>query len=81
VTPTNPALNAAAMTTADVERLARNLIVERGFPCTLLSVTAAATGWNVLVRAGTGTLVRFAVSSQRPIAVRETIQETLEAAL
>jgi hypothetical protein len=25
--------------------------------------------------------VRFAVSSQRPIAVRETIQETLETAL
>jgi hypothetical protein len=81
VTPTNPVLNAAAMTTADVEQLARNLIVERGLPCTLLSVTAAATGWNVMVRAGTGTLVRFAVSSQRPIAVRETIQETLEAAL
>jgi hypothetical protein len=69
------------MATADVERLVRNLIVERGFPCTLLSVTAAATGWNVMVRAGTGALVRFAVSSQRPIAVRETIQEMLEAAL
>jgi hypothetical protein len=69
------------MTTADVERLARNLIVERGFPCTLLSVTTAATGWNVMVRAGTGTLVRFAVSSQRPVAVRQTIQETLEATL
>lgn len=69
------------MTTADVERLARGLIVERGFPCTLLSVTAATTGWNIMVRAGTGALVRFAVSSQRPIAVRETIQETLETAL
>jgi hypothetical protein len=69
------------MTAADVERLVRNLIVERGFPCTLLSVTAAATGWNVMVRAGTGALVRFAVSSQRPIAVRQSIQETLEATL
>jgi hypothetical protein len=69
------------MTAADVERLVRNLIVERGFSCTLLSVTAAATGWNVMVRAGTGALVRFAVSSQRPIAVRESIQESLEATL
>jgi hypothetical protein len=69
------------MTAADVERLVRNLIVERGFPCTLLSVTTAVTGWNVMVRAGTGALVRFVVSSQRPIAVRESIQETLEATL
>ena len=69
------------MTTADVERLARNVIVERGFPCTFLSVTAAAIGWNVMVRTGTGAIVRFVVPSQRPIAVRETIQETLEGAL
>jgi hypothetical protein len=69
------------MTAADVERLARSLIVERGFPCTFLSVTAAAIGWNVMVRTGTGAIVRFVVPSQRPIAVREAIQEALEAKL
>jgi hypothetical protein len=73
------------MTAADVERVARSLIVERGLACTLLSVTATATGWNIMVRAGagagTGAIVRFAVSSQRPIAVREAIQEALEAEL
>jgi hypothetical protein len=79
--PTDPVLNRAAITTADVERLARSVIVDRGFPCTLLSVSAAATGWNVMVRSGTGALVRFAVSSRRPVAVRQTIQEILEAEL
>jgi hypothetical protein len=69
------------MTAGDVERVARSIIVERGFPCTLLSVTAVATGWTVLVRAGTGAFVRFAVNSQRPTAVREAIQDTLDAQL
>jgi hypothetical protein len=69
------------MTAADVERVTRSLIVERGFPCTLLSVSPAAIGWNVMVRAGTGAIVRFVVSSQRPIAVREAIEEALEAEL
>jgi hypothetical protein len=69
------------MTTADVERVARSVIVERGFPCTLLSVTAAAVGWNVMVRVGTGPLLRFAVSTERPVAVREAIQAALEAVL
>jgi hypothetical protein len=69
------------MTAADVERVARSLIVERGLACTLLSVTATVSGWNIMVRAGTGAVVRFAVSSQRPIAVREAIQEALEAEL
>ncbi len=67
------------MTTADVERMVRSVIVERGLPCSLLSVTGAPTGWNVMVRAGTGGMVRFAVSSQRPIAARATIQDMLEA--
>jgi hypothetical protein len=69
------------MTRADVERLIKNVIVERGFGCTLLSVSDAATGWNVLVRAGTGGLVRFAVPTQRATAAREVIEESLEAEL
>jgi hypothetical protein len=69
------------MTTADVERVVRSLIVERGLPCTFLSLTATATGWTVGVRAETGADVRFAVSNQRPSAVRQAILEALEAKL
>ena len=69
------------MTTADVERMVRSVIVERGLPCSLLSVTGAPKGWNVMVRAGAGGMVRFAVSSQRPIAARATFQDMLEAEL
>ena len=70
-----------AITKDDVERLVRNVIVERGFGCTLLSVSKAPTGWNVMVRAGTGALVRFTLSTQRAVAARVAIQEILEAEL
>ena len=73
--------NGAALTKDDVERLIRNVIVEHGFGCTLLSVSGAATGWKVMVRAGTGGLVRFALSTQRAIAARVAIEEILEAEL
>jgi hypothetical protein len=69
------------MTKDEVEILVRNVIVDRGFSCTLLSVSRASTGWNVMVRAGTGGLVRFALSTQRAIAARVAIEEVLEAAL
>ena len=69
------------MTKHDVERLVRNVIVERGFGCTLLSVCGASAGWNVMVRAGTGGLVRFALSTHRAIAARVAIEEILEAEL
>lgn len=71
----------ATLTTADVERLVRSVIVDRGLPCSLLSVTGAPVGWNVMVRAGTGAMIRFAVPSQRPIATRAAIQDLLEAEL
>lgn len=71
----------ATLTTADVERLVRSVIVDRGLPCSLLSVTGAPVGWNVMVRAGTGSMIRFAVPSQRPIAARAAIQDRLEAEL
>jgi hypothetical protein len=71
----------AAITKDDVERLIRNVIVERGFGGTLLSVSSASTGWNVMVRAGTGALVRFTLSTQRAVAARVAIEEILEAEL
>ena len=69
------------MTKDEVERLVRNVIAERGWGCTLLSVSGASTGWNVMIRAGTGGLVRFALSTQRAIVARGAIEEILEAEL
>ena len=67
--------------TDDVERLIRNVIVERGFGCTLLTVSGASTGWNVTVRTGTGNLVRFVLPTHRAVAARVAIEEILEAKL
>ena len=67
--------------TDDVERLIRNVIVERGFGCTLLAVSGASTGWNVTVRTGTGHLVRFVLPTHRAFAARVAIEEILEAKL
>ncbi|MEO8256736.1 MAG: hypothetical protein ABI868_05245 [Acidobacteriota bacterium] len=71
----------APITKDDVERMIRNVIVERGFGCTLLAVSEASTGWDVTVRAGTGALLRFSLSSRRAIAARAAIEEALEAGL
>jgi hypothetical protein len=71
----------AGLSKDDVERLIRNVIVERGFGCTLLSVSSASNGWNVVVRAGTGSLVRFVLSTHRAVAARIAIEEILEAEL
>jgi hypothetical protein len=80
--PASPgSTSSATLTTAGVERLVRSVIVDRGLPCALLSVTGAPVGWNVMVRAGTWAMIRFAVSSQRPIAARAAIQDLLEAEL
>jgi hypothetical protein len=72
---------AAAMTKADLERLVKNVIVERGFGCALLSVSGASIGWNVMVRTETGGLIRFTLSTQRAVAARVAIEEILEAEL
>jgi hypothetical protein len=69
------------MTKDDVERLIRNVIVERGFGCTLLAVSGASTGWNVVVRSGTGAIVRFALPTHRAVAARVAIEEILEVEL
>jgi len=70
--------NPEAMTTADLERLVRTVIVERGFGCALLSVTASPSGWSVAVRASTGNIVRFTVPTRRAVAARQAIQEALD---
>lgn len=67
------------MNTAEVETLVHDVIVHNGLPFTVVSVIEAPRGWTVQVLGGTGRTVNFAVSSDRPIAMRIAIQERLEA--
>ena len=65
----------------EVEHLVRTVIIERGLPFALLSVDGSPAGWNIVVRASTNALVRFRLVGERPVAVRQSIQEALEAEL
>ena len=65
----------------EVEALVRSVIVHIGLPFAVLSVIESPAGWNILVRAGTGGIVRFTVLGGRPLAMRIAIQEKLESAL
>lgn len=67
------------MNATEVELLVRGVIVNRGLPFTVLSVNGTPAGWNIVVRSATGGMVRFTLVSGRPPAMRDTIQETLEA--
>jgi hypothetical protein len=69
------------MNTTEVDALVRSVIVHLGLPFAVLSVIESPAGWNILVRAGTEGVVRFTVFDGRPLAMRSTIQEKLEAAL
>jgi len=65
----------------EVEALVRSVIVHIGLPFAVLSVIESPAGWNILVRAGTGGMVRFNVLGARPLVMRIAIQEKLESAL
>jgi hypothetical protein len=65
----------------DVSALVRSVIVTHRLPFAILAVTKSPTAWNILVRAGTGGLVRFAVAEGRDLTMRMDIQEKLEAEL
>jgi hypothetical protein len=65
----------------EVELLVRDVITHLGLPFTVLSVNASPTGWNIVVRAGTGGMVRFTLVGGRPTSMRIAIQERLEAEL
>jgi hypothetical protein len=69
------------MNTTEVDALVRSVIVHLGLPFAVLSVVESPAGWNIQVRAGTDGVVRFTVLDGRPIAMRFTIQEKLEAEL
>lgn len=66
------------MNAAEVDAMVRDIIVHFGLPFTVLSVVESRAAWNILVRAGTGGLMRFAVPSGRPFAMRVAIQQKLE---
>jgi len=66
------------VTAPEVERLVRQVIVQRGLPFTFVSVASAATGWLITVRAETGEVVKFPLRDGRPIDMRTTVEETLE---
>ncbi|MGH9313346.1 MAG: hypothetical protein ACRD1S_09120 [Vicinamibacterales bacterium] len=69
------------MTATEMKSLVGAVIVHYGLPFTVLSVIGSPDGWNILVRAGTGGIVRFTVADGRPVDLREAIQGTLEAQL
>jgi hypothetical protein len=66
------------MNTTEVDAMVRDVITHLGLPFTVLSVIESPGGWNIVVRAGTGGVVRFGVHGGRPLAMRVAIQEQLE---
>lgn len=72
---------AAEVNSTEVELLVRGVIVNRGLPFTLMSVTGTAAGWNIMVRSDTGAVVRLKLVGGRPIAMRAAIQDALEGEL
>ena len=69
------------MNIAELELLVRGVILHRGLPFTLTSVSGSVGGWTVLVRGERGDVVRFTLIGDRAVAMRVAIQEQLEAEL
>ena len=69
------------MNATEVELLVRGVITHIGLPFTVISVNGSPTGWNIVVRGATGSLLRFNVIGGRPVSMRVAIQEKLEAEL
>jgi hypothetical protein len=69
------------MKTAQVTAILRDVIVQQGLPFTILSVIDSADGWDITVQTASGKTIPLSVADGRPIHVRETIQDKLEAEL
>ncbi len=69
------------MTSTEMEALVRNVIVHRGLPFAIQSVVPSQDGWSVKVRGGVRGTFAFSVPTGRPVSMRTTIEEKLEAEL
>lgn len=69
---------AIVMNATDVERLVRQVIVQRALPFAFVSAASAPPGWVVTVKAETGEIVTFRLSGGRPVDMRNTVEEVLE---
>lgn len=69
------------MNSADVEAIARTVVVEHGLPFSVLAVVPSAAGWDIRLREYTGGSVSLTIPNGRPIDIRVAIQERLEAQL
>ena len=66
------------MNATEVERLVRQVIVQRALPFAFVSVTSAPQAWLITVRAESGEVVKFPLRDGRPIDMRSTVEDTLE---
>lgn len=69
------------MTSRDIEAIVQSVIVERGLPLDLVSVTASPRGWELRVRFDTQNTASVIVPDGPPAFVRAVLQERLEAAI
>ena len=67
------------MNATNVQSLVRSVIVMFGLPFAVVSVFGSPAGWKVVVRAGTGEIVRFTVADGERDDMRSTIREALQA--
>jgi hypothetical protein len=64
----------------DVVSITRSVIVERGFPCAVVSVTPVASGWEIRVRnQHGGGVATVSISVGRPTDIRVALEEQLDA--
>jgi len=69
------------MTVIEMKLLVRSVITIFAMPFAIVSVVASAAGWNVMVRAGTGDIVRFNILADEPDTMRGAVRRRLQAEL
>jgi hypothetical protein len=69
------------MTVIEMKLLVRSVITIFALPFVIVSVVATAAGWKVMVRAGTGAIVRFTILAGEPDIMRGAIRRRLQAEL
>lgn len=69
------------MTSEALTQIARSVIVERGLPYELLTVTASPSGWDMRLRRHARDILLVVIPDVQPLAIRVAIQERLEAEL